>query len=48
MMAGGKLDPEAEGKFLPSYRSRQMTEAEQVAELMTIPAFAAQLKAQGY
>ena len=46
--SGGKVEPEAEEKFLPSYRARQMTEAEQIAELMSIPSFAEQLKAQGY
>lgn len=49
--SGGKVEPSAEEKFLPSYKApepRQMSDEEQMAELMSIPAFAKQLKAQGY
>jgi hypothetical protein len=47
---GGKCGPDFERKFLPTYREeepepvRQQTEAEMIAELRKIPAFAKQLE----
>jgi hypothetical protein len=47
VMAGGKIEPGDEDKFLPSYREKVQTEAELVAELKKIPGFKKQLEAQG-
>ena len=47
VMSGGKIEPGTEDKFLPSYREKQQTEAELIAELKKIPVFRKQLEAQG-
>ena len=41
--SGGKIEADSEDKFLPSYREKQQTEAELIAELRKIPGFAKQL-----
>lgn len=40
---GAKPDPEAEERFLPSYREKQQTEEDVRRELMKIPAFRQQM-----
>ena len=45
--AGGRVDPNAEDKFLPSYRERPPTEDEFIAQLKQIPSFRKQLEEQG-
>jgi len=44
---GGRVDPSAEDKFLPSYRERLPTEEEFIAQLKAIPTFRKQLEEQG-
>jgi hypothetical protein len=44
---GGTGDVEFEEKFLPSYRAPVQTEAEMIAELRKIPAFAEQMAEKG-
>lgn len=44
---GGKPEPGAEEKFLPSYREREQSIDELRAELAKIPAFAKQMKDGG-
>ena len=41
---GAKPDPEAEERFLPSYREKQQTEDDIRRELMKIPAFREQMQ----
>lgn len=41
---GAKPDADAEERFLPSYREKTQTIDEMRAQLMAIPAFAAQMK----
>ena len=41
---GAKPDPEAEERFLPSYRDKPQTEEELRRELMKIPAFREQMQ----
>jgi len=41
---GGKPDPDAEERFLPSYRDKPQTLDDIRAELAKIPSFAAQMK----
>ncbi len=49
--AGAKVGPEFESKFLPTYQGEKaasvQSEAEMIAELRKIPAFAAQLEGKG-
>lgn len=45
--SGGRIEPDSEDKFLPSFREKQQTEAEMLAELKKIPQFKKQLEAQG-
>ena len=47
VMSGVKIEADTEDKFLPSYRPKQQTEAELIAELKKIPGLRKQLEAQG-
>ena len=44
---GAEVNTEFEEKFLPSYRAPVQTEADMIAELRKIPAFAAQMAEKG-
>jgi hypothetical protein len=44
---GEEFDPKRESKFMPNWREPVQTEEELIAEFAKIPAFAAQLRAQG-
>lgn len=44
---GAKPDPDAEEKFLPSYREKPQTQEQMRLELMKIPGFAAQMTRSG-
>jgi hypothetical protein len=46
-MAGADVKVEDEDKLMPNYRPPVQTEAEMIAELAKIPAFAEQLRAAG-